>query len=62
MCPYLPLMLARTCTEAWGVDGRSNLQNDHTLHVIVYDNISPALCMNRAAIVQSKYWNYFTEE
>lgn len=55
-------MLARIYTEAWGVDGGNSLQNYHTVHVIIYDNVSTALCMNHAAVVKCKYLNYFTEE
>lgn len=40
----------------------NNLQNYPTVHVIIYDKSSPALCMDPAGIVKYKYLSYFTEE
>lgn len=40
----------------------NNFQNDHAVHIIIYDHVSSALCMNHAVIVKSKYLTYFTEE
>ncbi|KFW87148.1 PX domain-containing protein kinase-like, partial [Manacus vitellinus] len=39
----------------------NNLQNCDIVHVIIYDKASPALYVDQAEIVKSKYLNYFTE-